>query len=199
MTELELRKLKRTELLEMLLEQTKEKERLAGEVAKLKEQLEDRQIRIDKAGTIAQASFELNGVFEAAEAAAQQYLENIKLLNDRQETICAIKEKEVADRCAAQEQMTHERCSLMKAETEKSCAELERNTKAKCEAQERATEAKCIAREKESEEKCIAMNRKAEEDVEAKWIDLSTRLEEFYKAHAGLRDLLTATGGILRE
>ena len=37
---------------------------------------------------MAEASLALNGVFEAADAAAQQYLENIKNLSDRQEDIC---------------------------------------------------------------------------------------------------------------
>lgn len=221
MTELELRKLKRTELLEMLLEQTKEKERLAEEVEDLKAKLADREIRIDKAGTIAQAAFEMNGVLEAAQAAAQQYLDNVKLLAERQESICQKKEKEVADRCAAQEQTTHERCTLLKNETETSCAQLKQTTEEqcqsretecevkcrkreqecelKCQTRERECEEQCQSREKESEARCIAMDRKAEADVEARWQDLSTRLEEFYNAHVGLRDLLTATGGILRE
>lgn len=199
MTELELRKLKRTEFLEMLLEQTREKEQLMEEVDQLKKRLEDREIRIDKAGSIAQAAFEMNGVLEAAQAAAQQYLDNIKLLSDRQESICEKKEKEVFDRCAAREQTTYERCDLMKEETEKSCAELEQSTKARCEAREQETETRCLEREKECEKRCAAMTSKAEEDVENKWKDLSERLEEFYEAHVGLRDLLTATGGILRD
>ena len=43
---------------------------------------------MEKAGTLAEASLSLNGVFEAAEAAAQQYLENIERMSGQQETIC---------------------------------------------------------------------------------------------------------------
>lgn len=50
--------------------------------------LNDRQIAVEKAGTLAEASLSLNGVFQAAEAAAQQYLENIEHMSGQQETIC---------------------------------------------------------------------------------------------------------------
>ncbi|MDO5344583.1 MAG: DNA repair protein [Lachnospiraceae bacterium] len=89
-----LRKLKRAELLELLIEQGKENERLREQVEELKKKLEDKEILLERAGTIAEASFQLNGVLEAAEAAAQQYLDNLRLLNERQEQICAQKERE---------------------------------------------------------------------------------------------------------
>ena len=38
--------------------------------------------------SLAEASLSLNGVFQAAEAAAQQYLENIEHMSGQQETIC---------------------------------------------------------------------------------------------------------------
>ena len=210
MTEVELRKLKRTELLELLLVQTKEKERLQQEVTNLKNQLNSRELKINKAGTLAEAAFEMNGVLEAAQAAAQQYLDNIKSLSDRQEHICATKEKEIEARCIAKEQAVHERCSLMKQETEYACRELESTTKARCEEMEakiidrcNSLEAemkeKCASMEQETVEKCAAMTQKAHADVENRWADLCTRLEAFYNAHAGLRDLLTANGGILRD
>ena len=78
MTDKELRKLRRGELLEMLLEQTKENERLKKQLADLKAQLENREIILKRSGSIAEAALKLNGVFEAAQKAADQYLENIK-------------------------------------------------------------------------------------------------------------------------
>ncbi len=80
MMEVELRKLKRVELVEMLLEQRKENERLKSRVEELEQELASRQIKLAEAGNIAQAALELNEVFAAAQAAADQYLENIKRL-----------------------------------------------------------------------------------------------------------------------
>lgn len=78
MTDRELRKLSRVELLELLLQQMKENERLTEEKERLGMKLMSRQIELDNTGSIAEAALKINGVFEAAEAAAAQYVENIK-------------------------------------------------------------------------------------------------------------------------
>ncbi|MDI9241148.1 hypothetical protein [Fusibacillus kribbianus] len=100
MTDRELKKLGRAELLELLLEQSKENERLRAQVSQLEAQLADREINVEKAGSIAEASLQLNGVFQAAENACAQYIENIKRLSDRQEEVCARMERETRLRCA---------------------------------------------------------------------------------------------------
>lgn len=79
MTDKELRRLSRGELLEMLLEQTKRVEALEEELAQKNKELTDRKIMLEEAGSIAEASLRLNEVFEAAQKAADQYLYNIKL------------------------------------------------------------------------------------------------------------------------
>ena len=78
MTEKELHKLKRGELLEMMLAQSREIDALRARVRDLEEKLADREIRIRESGSIAEAAMKLNGIFEAAQAAADQYLENVK-------------------------------------------------------------------------------------------------------------------------
>ena len=88
MTDKELKRLSRSELLEMLIAQMKENEALQSRLELAEAQLNDRQIAVEKAGTLAEASLSLNGVFQAAEAAAQQYLENIERMSGQQETIC---------------------------------------------------------------------------------------------------------------
>lgn len=75
MTDKELRKLSRVELLEMLLEQSKEVARLQEELNKANEQLKSREILIDEAGSIAEAALQVNGIFDVAQEAADQYLE----------------------------------------------------------------------------------------------------------------------------
>ncbi len=78
MTTKELKKLKRSELLEMLLARTEEVERLRAELDEAQKKLDDRAILLENTGSIAEAALKLNGVFEAAEEAAKQYLENIE-------------------------------------------------------------------------------------------------------------------------
>ena len=87
MTDRELRRLSRSELLEMLIAQTTENDQLKTRLAQAEAQLRDRRIAIDKAGSIAEAALQLNKVFEAADRAAQQYLENVRRMVDRKSVV----------------------------------------------------------------------------------------------------------------
>ena len=120
MTDKELRKLNRRELLKMLLVQCQETERLTQElketktefmdlterydrlieklnvkderlnqkdaqIAEFKNTIEEmkasREIELEEAGSISEAALRINGVFEAAQRAAEQYLMNVKRLD----------------------------------------------------------------------------------------------------------------------
>ena len=83
MTDKELKRLSRRELLQMLLLQTQENERLKLRLEEAETALRDRRIMLEEAGSIAEASLRLHEVFDAAQAAAQTYLENIRALDQR--------------------------------------------------------------------------------------------------------------------
>ncbi|MCD8084127.1 MAG: DNA repair protein [Clostridiales bacterium] len=78
MTDKELKRLSRSELLEMLIIQMEENEELKKKLAETEKALVDRRIEVAQAGTLAEAALRLNGIFEAADRAAAQYLENIR-------------------------------------------------------------------------------------------------------------------------
>lgn len=82
MTKKELKRMSRLELLELLLEINQENEQLREENARLKERWRSRRIKMEKAGSIAEAALALNHVFEVAQAAADQYLEGVQALVD---------------------------------------------------------------------------------------------------------------------
>ena len=82
MTEKEFRKLSRLELLEILTEQSRRIEELSQKLEETEKKLQSRKLQIAKAGSIAEASLQLNRVFEAAQAAADQYLENVRYINE---------------------------------------------------------------------------------------------------------------------
>lgn len=89
MTDRELRKLNRAELLEMLISVSKENENLKKALSDTEEKLNSREILINEAGSIAEASLVLNGVFEDAQKACEQYIENINRTNSECEKILA--------------------------------------------------------------------------------------------------------------
>lgn len=82
MTERELQKLNRADLLEMMTSLAEESEVLRKNIDLLNNKINTRTIMINEAGSIAEAALKINGVFDAAQDAANQYLENVKLMNE---------------------------------------------------------------------------------------------------------------------
>lgn len=78
MTEKELRKLNRRDLLEMLIFQTKRANELESKLNNARSQLEGKDISLDSVGSMAQAALRLSGIFEAADDAAYKYLEAVR-------------------------------------------------------------------------------------------------------------------------
>ena len=101
----ELKRLSRTDLLEMMLALSKENEQLRAENVRLNKRLEERSIAVEQSGSLAEAALQLNGVFEAAQAACEQYAENIRARSQAQE-----------EQCRMLEQQTRESCERMLAE-----------------------------------------------------------------------------------
>ena len=72
MTDKQLKKLSKSDLLSLLLTQSKEMDRLKEELEQAKKQLEDRRILIDKSGSLAEASLAIFHVLEDAQKAADR-------------------------------------------------------------------------------------------------------------------------------
>lgn len=113
MKEKELRKLSRAELLEMLIEQMKENEKLREKLDSLNEELQSRKIKISKAGSLAEAALRLNGVFEAADNAAAQYIENIVEIVSKQKEECRRMQEKTQIQCAEMMKKTEEECASL--------------------------------------------------------------------------------------
>lgn len=87
MTDKELKRMSRAELLQMLITQVEENQSLQTRLEAAETQLKDRSLAVSETGTMAEAALSLNGVFQAADAAAQQYLDNIRQMQERQELL----------------------------------------------------------------------------------------------------------------
>ncbi len=78
MAERELRKLNRNELLDVVYEYQQNEKKLRERIALLEEELSNKEIKAKECGSIAKEAMELNGIFEAAQRAADQYVEAVK-------------------------------------------------------------------------------------------------------------------------
>ena len=175
----DLKRMNRYRLLELLLECSRKNADLHKEIQELQEQkralqlqLEDKRIKLDKAGTLAEASLLLNGVVEATQAAASQYLENLRDLELR-ETV---------------------RCEEKEAQAQRQADRLLENARIESEGLIRRTQEQCSAMEAQTRNACAAMKDSARAEIDKHWAQLSEKLEEFYNAHEGLKDLLRYTG-----
>ncbi len=96
--EKELRQMNRTELIEIIYALQQNEKTLREEKENLQRQVEDRTLRIDKAGSIAEAALSLNHIFEDAQKACEQYLESIR----EREAALRLGQEDVTARAQAQ-------------------------------------------------------------------------------------------------
>ncbi len=78
MTDKELRKLRRDDLLQILINQQKQIDDLNAQLEQGKQALADRDLAIQESGSLAEAALKLNGVFDAAQTAADDYLQQMR-------------------------------------------------------------------------------------------------------------------------
>ena len=117
MTEREMKAMSKAQLMEAMTALTREKDELNERVEKLTAQLKEarekaasRADALKSAGSIAEASMALNGVFSAAQAAADQYVEEVKRLREETEAACAAMLEETGQKCREMEIGTQRRC-----------------------------------------------------------------------------------------
>ena len=98
MTDKEFKRLSRAQLIEIIYQFQIKEEELTRENQLLKEALEDKRLRITQAGNIAEAALAVNNVMQAAQNAAQQYLDEIRALHSEAEDAChTIRENATAE------------------------------------------------------------------------------------------------------
>lgn len=168
MTDKELKKLNRSDLLQMLVDQGRELRDLKEKYAAAEAALADRTIRLDQAGSIAEAALQLNGVFEAAQEACRQYTDSIALHARQQEEVNARREAE-----------SREKADRLLAETEKTCA-----------SKLQQTEEICAAKLQETETTCTQMLQKAQTESQQYWDTVFQKMKAFSKEYAELQGLL---------
>ena len=124
MIDKEMHKLRRPELLEMLIHLSEENDRLNQEQAKLQQLLDDRKLSFQNAGSIAEAALQVSGIFEDAQKAAAQYLENVQRLSDSAQAEAAARLEQAREKCAALEAAAQQQSEAKLADTQRKCSEM---------------------------------------------------------------------------
>lgn len=77
MTDRQLRRLRREELVDIIYTLQLQQQRLKEENASLRAALDSRRLQVEKAGSLAEAALAVSGVLEAAQQAADVYLASL--------------------------------------------------------------------------------------------------------------------------
>ena len=154
MPDRELRRMSRTELVEIIFALKQSEDQLKAENDALKAQLADRQIHIENAGSIAQA---------ALEAAADEYLASVRTSSPKPDAISdALREQARAE---AQQILAQ-----AKADADALKAQTQQEFRAMAEESER--------RRSQTEADCKALVAKTQQDVQARWAEFDRRASE---------------------
>ena len=78
MTEKDLKKLNRYQLLELLISQTERADKLQLQLEEAQQALADRELKLASLGSIAEAALHLTGIFQSAQEAADLYVNSAK-------------------------------------------------------------------------------------------------------------------------
>ena len=95
MTDKEFKRLSRSQLIEIIYQLQLKQEELTADNEKLLKELEDRRLRISKAGNVAEAALEVHNVMQAAQDAVEHYKEEmeIRVNNEYQRILKEAKEE----------------------------------------------------------------------------------------------------------
>ena len=126
MEEKKLKKIGKKELLEILLSQANRIDELEKELSKVQKQLESKKFELAECGNLAEAALKLNGVFESAQMAAEQYLLNVQ-------EKCKKIEKDIMKACEQEKNKiiknTEKICDRKKKQAEKYLVTTAKNAK----------------------------------------------------------------------
>lgn len=123
MTDKEFRRLSKADLLDIIFELQKNEKALLARNAELEKQLESKELKISSAGSIAEAAVAVNGVFETAQTAAEQYLHQIRNAAVEAEIESERIIKEAEAKASAMLDATRADCNKMLRENDEMIAE----------------------------------------------------------------------------
>lgn len=108
MTDREFKRLSRPQLIEIIYQLQLREEELSAENQKLKDQLEDKRIRLEQSGNIAEAVLGIHDVMQTAQDAAQLYVDEIHAMRDETREACDDQLRKTREECDKQLQQAKE-------------------------------------------------------------------------------------------
>lgn len=117
--------LSKNEMMMVMHDQEQEIEKLKAKVEELQSKLEDYDIKVSNTGSLAEACAQINGLFEAAQATANSYLENVRKKEEKADDILVDVEKQANEIINEAESVAQKRLAAADVEIEEKWAVIE--------------------------------------------------------------------------
>ena len=117
--------LSRNEMMMVMHDQEQEIERLKAKVSELQATIDNYEIKVEEAGTLAEASAQINNLFEAAQATVETYIENMKKRAEKSEEILADVQKQADGIISEAEAVAQKRLAAADVEIDEKWAVIE--------------------------------------------------------------------------
>ena len=117
--------LSKNEMVMVMHDQEQEIERLKAKVSELQATIDNYEIKVEEAGTLAEASAQINNLFEAAQATVETYIENMKKRAEKSEEILADVQKQADGIISEAEAVAQKRLAAADAEIDEKWAVIE--------------------------------------------------------------------------
>lgn len=198
--------LKRSDLLELLIEQTEENQRLMNKITQLETRLSERVIVMEQAGSIADAAMGLTDVFAQAQDSADRYLESIRRkLTEAEDTVRKAQEEAKQIRRSAEEEaqeltrQTREKAEQIRRSAEEEAQELTRQTQEKAQALTKRTEAECALQREKTQADCKELERQNRAECQKRLAEAEQKAAEIVAASANPVGVSTAAAPSKRQ
>ena len=117
--------LSKNEMIMVMHDLEQEIERLKAKVAELQGTIVNYEIKISETGTLAEASAQINNLFEAAQATVETYIANIKKRDEKSEQILAGVQKQADEIISEAETVAQKRLAAADVEIDEKWAVIE--------------------------------------------------------------------------
>lgn len=117
--------LSKNEMMMVMHDQEQEIERLKAKVAELQATINNYEIKVEESGTLAEASAQINNLFEVAQATVETYIENMRKRDEKSEALLADVQKQAESIISDAEDVAQKRLAAADVEIDEKWAVIE--------------------------------------------------------------------------
>lgn len=117
--------LSKNEMMMVMHDQEQEIERLKAKVAELQATINNYEIKVEESGTLAEASAQINNLFEVAQATVETYIENMRKREEKSEALLADVQRQAESIISDAEDVAQKRLAAADVEIDEKWAVIE--------------------------------------------------------------------------